>query len=100
MIRNVDVEHVADILSKIETRLYDEDQLKLGLVPEVHASDYYEALDTVVETLNCVAAIFAKLPEDVVSAANMRLYIGYSDDVIEGSIVIKGGTSACEAEEG
>lgn len=91
MVKNVNHDVVAVILSRLKDAESDEQpDLPLEYEGGCEARDYYQVLSEVVATISYVAGILKRLPEHVVKAADMRVKIDYSDNVI-GTIVMAGG---------
>ena len=88
MVKNVNYDAVATILSRLHDAEADESELPLEY--DCDAREYYSTLSEVVDTLSCVADIFKQLPVHVVNAADMRIKIDYSDNVV-GKVLTTGG---------
>lgn len=89
MVKNVNHDVVATILSRLHDTESDESELPLEY--DCDAREYYSTLYEIVDTLSCAVSVFKQLPAHVVSAADMRIKIDYSDNVV-GKVTMTGGT--------
>lgn len=88
MVKNINHIVVATILSRLHDTESEESELPLEY--DCDAREYYSTLSEIVDTLSCVVSIFKQLPAHVVNAADMRIKIDYSDNVV-GKAIMSGG---------
>lgn len=88
MVKDVNFDVVATVLGRLQSAESDE-QPELPLEYDCEAREYYQVLSEVVDTISCVADILKNLPEHVVKAADIRIGIDYSDNVV-GTLVMTG----------
>ena len=88
MVKNINHDVVATILSRLHDTESDESELPLEY--DCDAREYYSTLSEIVDTLSCVVSVFKQLPAHVVNAADMHIKIDYSDNVV-GKVTMTGG---------
>lgn len=88
MVKNINYDVVANILSRLHDAESEDSELPLEY--DCDAREYYSTLSEIVDTLSCAASIFKQLPAHVVNAADMRVKIDYSDNVV-GKVITTGG---------
>lgn len=88
MVKNINYDVVATILSRLHDTESEDSELPLEY--DCEAREYYSTLSEIVDTLSCVASVFKQLPAHVVNAADMRIKIDYSDNVV-GKVLTTGG---------
>ena len=88
MVKNINHDVVATILSRLHDTESEESELPLEY--DCDAREYYSTLSEIVDILSCVVSIFKQLPAHVVNAADMRIKIDYSDNVV-GKAIMTGG---------
>ena len=88
MVKNINYDVVATILSRLHDTESEESELPLEY--DCDAREYYSTLSEIVDTLSCVVSIFKQLPAHVVNAADMRIKIDYCDNVV-GKAIMTGG---------
>lgn len=88
MVKNINHDVIATILGRLQNTESGESELPLEY--SCDAREYYSTLSEIVDTLSCAASVFKQLPAHVVNAADMRIKIEYSDNVV-GKVTMTGG---------
>ena len=88
MVKNINYDVIATILSRLHDTESDESELPLEY--DCDAREYYSTLSEIVDTLSCVVSVFKQLPAHGVNAADMRIKSDYSDNVV-GKAIMTGG---------
>lgn len=88
MVKNINHIVVATILGRLQDTESGESELPLEY--SCDAREYYSTLSEIVDTLSCAVSVFKQMPTYVVNAADMRIKIEYSDNVV-GKVTMTGG---------